>query len=210
MRYKSIIFDFDGVIIDSNNVKDKAFYSIFLDYGKNVASFSHNYHLENRGVSRFDKVEHVIKKFNLPKKDYKKIISNFSSIVFRGVCESPLVEGIEEFLATNHNNYNFYIISATPTDELLQILEELNLKSYFKNFYGSPNNKKYWLANLTRMNRISVTDSLFIGDAYSDKDAAKKYSIDFCLRLTGDNNHLIDSDVLYSIENFINFNLLIK
>jgi phosphoglycolate phosphatase-like HAD superfamily hydrolase len=210
MRYKSIIFDFDGVIIDSNIVKDKAFYSIFLDYGKDVASFSYNYHLENRGVSRFDKVEHVIKKFNLPKKDYKKIISNFSSIVFRGVCESPLVEGIEEFLATNHNKYNFYIISATPTDELLQILEELNLKSYFKNFYGSPNNKKYWLANLTRMNRISVTDSLFVGDAYSDKDAAKKYSIDFCLRLTGDNDHLIDSDVLYSIENFINFNLLIK
>ena len=210
MRYKSIIFDFDGVIIDSNHVKDEAFYSIFLDYGKNVASFSHNYHLENRGVSRFDKVEHVIKKFSLPKKDYKKIINNFSSIVFKGVCESPLVEGIKEFLVINHNKYNFYIISATPTDELLAILEELKLKSYFNDIYGSPNNKKYWLADLTKKNTISVDDSLFVGDAYSDKDAAKKYSIDFCLRLTGDNNHLIDSDIVYSIENFNNFNLLIK
>ena len=210
MRYKSIIFDFDGVIIDSNKVKDKAFYSIFLDYGKNVASFSHNYHLENRGVSRFDKVAHVIKKFSLPKKDYKKIINNFSSIVFKGVCESPLVEGIKEFLVINHNKYNFYIISATPTDELLAILEELKLKSYFNDIYGSPNNKKYWLADLTKKNTILVDDSLFVGDAFSDKDAAKKYSIDFCLRLTGDNNHLIDSDIVYSIENFNNFNLLIK
>ena len=34
MKYKSIIFDFDGVIIDSNHIKDEAFFSIFLDYGK--------------------------------------------------------------------------------------------------------------------------------------------------------------------------------
>ena len=210
MRYKSIIFDFDGVIIDSNHVKDKAFYSIFLDYGKNIASFSLNYHLKNRGVSRFDKVEHVMKKFNLPKKDYKKIIDNFSSIVFKGVCKSPLVEGIEEFLLTNHKKYNFYIISATPRDELLKILDKLNLKRYFKNIYGSPNNKKYWLADLIKKDTISVVDSLFVGDAFSDKDAAKKYSIDFCLRLTGDNDHLIDSHIVYSIKNFNSFNLLIK
>ena len=73
MKYKSIIFDFDGVIIDSNRVKDKAFYSIFYDYGEHIASYSLEYHLENRGVSRFDKVNNVIKKFKLPKKDYTKI-----------------------------------------------------------------------------------------------------------------------------------------
>ena len=61
-----------------------------------------------------------------------------------------------------------------------------------------------------KKNVISSKDSLFIGDAHSDKDAAAKYSIDFCLRLTGDNDHLIDSDTVYSINNFHNFNLLIK
>jgi phosphoglycolate phosphatase-like HAD superfamily hydrolase len=210
MKYRNIIFDFDGVIIESNHVKDEAFYSIFLNYGKNIASFSHNYHLKNRGVSRFDKVKHVMRKFNLPEKDYKKIINNFSSIVFKGVCKSPLVDGIKDFLVTNHNKYNFYIISATPTIELLKILEVLNLTSYFKNSYGSPNNKKYWLSHLIQTNEISNSNSLFIGDAYSDKDAAKKYSIDFCLRLTGDNDNLIDSDIVYSIKNFNKFNLLIK
>ncbi|MDA7641704.1 HAD hydrolase-like protein, partial [Candidatus Marinimicrobia bacterium] len=186
------------------------FYSIFIDYGKDVASFSHNYHLQNRGVARFEKVEHVIKKFSLPKKDFDKIIINFSTIVFKGVCDSPLVDGIKDFLVTNHNKYNFYIISATPTIELLKILKVLNLTSYFKNSYGSPNNKKYWLSHLIKTNEISNSNSLFIGDAYSDKDAAKKYSIDFCLRLTGDNDNLIDSDIVYTIENFNKFNILIK
>jgi len=210
MKYKTIIFDFDGVIIDSNHVKDEAFFSIFLDYGEKVASFSRNYHLKNRGISRFDKVEYVIEKFKLPKEDYNKIINNFSSIVFKGVCNSPFVEGVKEFLDNNHKAYNFYIISATPSDELLKILDELNIRRFFKKSYGSPNDKKYWLADLIEKNVISRKDSLFIGDAYSDKDAAAKYSIDFCLRLTGNNDHLIDSDTVYSINNFNNFNLLIK
>jgi phosphoglycolate phosphatase-like HAD superfamily hydrolase len=210
MKYKTIIFDFDGVIIDSNHVKDEAFFSIFLDYGENVASFSHNYHLKNRGISRFDKVEYVINKFKLPKEDYNKIINNFSSIVFKGVCSSPFVAGVKKFLDNNHKVFNFYIISATPSDELSKILDELNIRNFFKKVYGSPNDKKYWLADLIEKNVISSKDSLFIGDAYSDKDAATKYSIDFCLRLTGDNDYLIDDDIVYSIHNFNNFNLLIK
>ena len=210
MKYKSIIFDFDGVIIDSNRVKDKAFYSIFYDYGEHIASYSLEYHLENRGVSRFDKVNHVIKKFNLPKKDYTKIINNFSFTVYKGVCDSPLVEGIIDFLKENKKKYNFYIISATPTDELLKILDELNLRSFFKSIYGSPNDKQFWLDSLLKKNKISVSDSLFVGDALSDKNAANFFSIDFCLRLTGDNNHLIDNDVVYSIKNFKRFDLLIK
>lgn len=210
MKYKTIIFDFDGVIIDSNHIKDEAFFSIFLDYGQKVASFSQNYHLKNRGISRFEKVEHVIKKFNLPKEDYDQIINNFSSIVFKGVCNAPFVEGIKEFLDNNHKAYNFYIISATPSDELLKILDKLNIRLFFKKSYGSPNDKKYWLTYLIKKNIISIKDSLFIGDAYSDKDAASKHSIDFCLRLTGDNEHLIDKDIVYCIKNFHNFNSLIK
>lgn len=210
MKYKTIIFDFDGVIIDSNHVKDKAFFSIFLDYGEKVASFSQNYHLKNRGISRFDKVEYVINKFKLPKEDYNKIINNFSSIVFKEVCNAPFVEGVKEFLDNNHTAYNFYIISATPSEELLKILDELNIRRFFKKSYGSPNDKKYWLTHLIKKNIISNKDSLFIGDAYSDKDAAVQNSIDFCIRLTGDNEHLIDSDVVYSIKNFHNFNSLIR
>ena len=33
-----IIFDFDGVIINSHKIKTKAFYEIFKSYGKKIAT----------------------------------------------------------------------------------------------------------------------------------------------------------------------------
>ena len=210
MKYKNIIFDFDGVIAESNHVKDEAFYSIFLSYGKEIASYSLNYHLKNRGVSRFDKVTHVLDHFNLSKDNFQSIVDSFSKIVFKDVCASPLVEGIESFLSNNYQKYNFYIISATPTEELLAILKNIKIIQYFKSIYGSPNDKKFWLSELINSKQIFVDNSLFIGDASSDKNAAKEYLIPFCLRLTGDNNQLIDKDILFCVKNFNNFDKLIR
>ena len=68
MKYESIIFDFDGVIIESNNIKDNAFFNIFLSYGEDVALYSKKYHLLNRGVSRYKKIEYIIKKFSYPRR----------------------------------------------------------------------------------------------------------------------------------------------
>ena len=55
MKFDKIIFDFDGVILNSHNVKTQAFYDLFKKYGKEIAYKSKNYHLENTGISRFVK-----------------------------------------------------------------------------------------------------------------------------------------------------------
>ena len=210
MKYESIIFDFDGVIIESNHVKDKAFYSIFLRYGKEIALYSKKYHLSNRGVSRFEKVKHVIDKFSLPISDYKYLLEDFSNHVFAGVCSSPLVDGVDNFLEKNFNRYNMYIISATPTDDLLRILDKINISQYFIECYGSPKNKIFWINYLIENKKISIEKSIFIGDASSDKKSANFYNIDFCLRLTGDNSYLNDSSVKYNINTFFELKEIIK
>ena len=55
---------------------------------------------------------------------------------------------------------------------------------------------------------------VYLGSRPADRSANLSllgvFSIDFCLRLTGDNNHLIGNDVVYSIKNFKSFDLLIK
>ena len=48
----NIVFDFDGVILNSHKVKTDAFYEIFKLYGKNVANKAKNFMkeiLENLG-----------------------------------------------------------------------------------------------------------------------------------------------------------------
>ena len=60
---KTLIFDFDGVIIDTASIKTEAFYKLFRKYGSNIAKKAKNYHLENEGISRFEKFEYIINKF---------------------------------------------------------------------------------------------------------------------------------------------------
>ena len=56
----NIIFDFDGVIINSHKVKTEAFYEIFKLYGKNVANKAKKFHERNIGKSRFFKLHYLI------------------------------------------------------------------------------------------------------------------------------------------------------
>ena len=57
--YKTWIFDCDGVILDSNQVKSRAFYDTALPYGTNVAEKFLTYHREFGGVSRFEKFRYL-------------------------------------------------------------------------------------------------------------------------------------------------------
>ena len=42
----NIIFDFDGVIINSHRTKTEAFNQIFLNFGKKIGYKSRNFHLK--------------------------------------------------------------------------------------------------------------------------------------------------------------------
>ena len=66
-----IIFDFDGVIINSHKIKSAAFFKIFKIYGENVGLSALNYHIKNIGKSRYQKFRFIYEKF-LRKKFTKK------------------------------------------------------------------------------------------------------------------------------------------
>ena len=55
MKSGQIIFDFDGVILNSHNIKTQAFYEIFKKYGKKIATKSKNYHINNVWISIYIK-----------------------------------------------------------------------------------------------------------------------------------------------------------
>ena len=63
MKYDAIFFDFDGVIVDSVHIKTQVFYEMYLPYGKNIAKKAKQHHIENGGVSRFEKFKVYHKDF---------------------------------------------------------------------------------------------------------------------------------------------------
>ena len=63
INLRAIIFDFDGVILDSNDVKTEAFYEMYIQYGESIAKKVVNHHKKNGGISRFQKFKLYHKKF---------------------------------------------------------------------------------------------------------------------------------------------------
>ena len=63
INYKLIFFDFDGVIKDSNRIKTQAFQELFKEFGNKISSKVVNHHIQNMGISRYDKITYYYKEF---------------------------------------------------------------------------------------------------------------------------------------------------
>jgi beta-phosphoglucomutase-like phosphatase (HAD superfamily) len=59
-RYNTLIFDCDGVVLNSNAVKTNAFYQTTLPYGQAAADAMVEYHVANGGVSRYKKFAYFL------------------------------------------------------------------------------------------------------------------------------------------------------
>tara|TARA_B100001063_G_scaffold247140_1_gene290534 strand:- start:1624 stop:2259 length:636 start_codon:yes stop_codon:yes gene_type:complete len=182
---KNIFFDFDGVILDSVNCKTIAFGKIYEPYGSEIVNKVIDYHLLNGGVSRFEKFNYWHKKHlnvKLDKELMNDLCSKFSKLVVDEVISSPQIPGSFKFISKNYKNYNFWIITGTPTDEIKFITNKLKISKYFKGIYGSPKKKFYWTEYIIKKHRLNREETLFIGDAIADYEAAKMSKIKFILR----------------------------
>ncbi len=209
MKIKTIFFDFDGVIAESVNVKTEVFYQMYLPYGEEIAQKVKRHHLDNGGMSRFVKFRLYHKEFlniELSDEGLAKLTQQFSNSVMQGVINAPLVSGILDFLKENYQKLNFFVITGTPTDEIREILKARNLEIYFEGAFGSPEKKDFWVQKIITENQYSTSESIFIGDAFADYDAANNNNIPFILREWEENIELFQNIECYRIKNFQNFN----
>ena len=61
-KYSTIFWDFDGVILNSDEVRTKGFKYIFDGYSKKYIDKLINYHKINGGLSRYEKIEYFSQK----------------------------------------------------------------------------------------------------------------------------------------------------
>lgn len=182
--YRALFWDFDGVIKDSVDVKTDAFVKLFKDYDADITKKIKEHHLANGGMSRFDKLPIYIQWSGQEPSEEKiqSYLKQFSQIVFQDVINSSWVPGVEAYLRENRYEQKFVLVSATPYDELKEILKALNLQSCFDLVFGSPHSKRNAISCTISDFSISASECLMIGDAKADFDAANFNKIDFLLR----------------------------
>jgi len=185
----TIIFDFDGVILESVSVKTDAFRELFSGYPSHVDEIV-RFHLDNGGMSRFDKFRyiysHILKK-KLSADIVKDLSYQFSQLVFNKVVSCPFVGGAQEFVERNAQTYTLFIVSATPEEELIRIVDQRSMRTFFKGIYGSPAQKEENIRKILSEHKIAPASVVFIGDARNDWNAARSTGIRFIARIkTGD------------------------
>lgn len=179
---KSIIFDFDGVIIDTSSIKTEAFYKLFSRFGKKIGTIAKNYHLENEGISRFEKFTYIKKKYLIKK---NKTVSNnylnekYSNIVLNKIVKKKISYGFLSFIKNNFNNYNFFISSSSPEDELKYIIKKKKITKFFKYIYGYPPVKKNQIKKIIKLNNLDIKNVWYVGDTNEDFKVSKSLKISF-------------------------------
>ena len=186
-KIKIIILDFDGVILESMDIKTNAFKELFKDYPEHLDAIV-EYHIRNGGVSRFKKFSYIynnILKLPLDENKLKELGEEFSHLVLQEMLRCPFVQGVQDFLDEYSKKVGLFIASGTPQEELHLIVNERGLLDYFKGVYGTPALKTEIIEHILNEEAIRKEEAIFVGDAFSDYEDAKKVEIPFVARFEG-------------------------
>lgn len=182
---KNIFFDFDGVLAESVHIKTQAFYQMYLPFGELMAQKVVAYHQEHGGVSRYEKFRVFHGEFlGLPIDEAKvqELAAQFSQLVKQGVIQAPEVKGATYFLEKYKSQLQYWIITGTPTIEMLPIAEARGITHFFKGIHGSPKKKPFWTEYLLKEHGLKREETLFLGDALTDYKAAQHSNLHFAWR----------------------------
>jgi phosphoglycolate phosphatase-like HAD superfamily hydrolase len=195
MGLRVIVLDFDGVVVESNNIKHQAFSELFSEFPEDHSAIM-AYHLSHNAVNRHEKFRHIME--HIFKQEYDKSLAakwaaQFSALTLDRIIRCPYVDGALEFLEYFSRKYPLYLASATPLDELDIILKRRGAIKYFKRFYGAPTPKVKMLEEIARDEMINHRDILYIGDSREDYEAARAFGCIFIARNSG--HELGDTDL---------------
>lgn len=181
-QYQTLVFDCDGVILNSNNVKTQAFYKAALPYGESAAQALVAYHVSNGGISRYKKFElflrEVIGRERVDENELRKLLANYAEDVWQGLLGCEVAEGLYQ-LREQSINSRWLVVSGGDQEELRRVFSKRGLEHLFDGgIFGSPDNKDIILARELERKNI-VRPGLFFGDSQYDFESARRAGLDF-------------------------------
>ena len=185
-KYKSLIFDCDGVILNSNQIKTISFKKALKDYNKNAVNEFINYHNTNGGISRYTKIRFFLEvilpkhksNINIPENQYEIILKNYSYYCKNYLYKCEVAKGLE-VLKDNTRGISWFIVSGGDQEELRDVFKQKKINHFFDGgIYGSPDSKDKIIKREVKKKNI-VYPALFLGDSKLDHIAAKENNMDF-------------------------------
>ena len=175
---KNIIFDFDGVLVDSEILVAKA----FSKYMQELGIKTHEKEFANlAGKKTVEVIDILSEKYSL--KDKQKFfddIMNIASNIYKK--ELKTVVGVEEFL--KKSNHNLYIGSNSMKNRILDGLKRVGLEKYFNpnhiysfDLVDNPKPHPDIYLKAINDNDLIIDETIIIEDSVVGVNAAKNAKI---------------------------------
>lgn len=180
-RYATLVFDCDGVVLDSNRIKTAAFATAAAPYGQSAADALVAYHVANGGISRFAKFRHFLDAIvpaGAAGPAMDDLLAAYAAAVADGLASCAVAPGLAELRAAT-SDARWLIVSGGSQDELRAVFASRGLDAMFDGgIFGSPDTKDEILAREIAAGTIA-RPALFIGDSLYDHRAARTAGLDF-------------------------------
>ena len=192
IKYKTVFWDFDGVIKDSVLIKGKAYKKTFKKFGPEISNRIMRHHLDNGGLSRFKKIPLYLSWTEelINKEKISFYLEEFSKNSINLVVDCKPIPGafqMVKFMSLNSVNI---LITATPKKDIEKILQKISLINFFKKIYGAETDKYAVIEKVLSNSSNKINDFIFIGDSEIDVKAAISNKIPFLLKVCKDNFEL--------------------
>lgn len=181
-EYDVYIFDCDGVILDSNQLKIDAMKNAVSSYTPNADLIEQcvDYFKNNFGKSRFHHIDVFVSEIlkvdgSFAEQAKTKLLSLYSGQCKALYMSADITEGFLDLITALKGGK--YVASGSEQSELREVFKERGLDQYFDGIFGSPEKKVNHVRTIVNDNKLSK--AIMFGDAVSDLEAAKDNNIDF-------------------------------
>lgn len=180
---KTIFWDFDGVLMDSNAVRDVGFERVLSEFPKEQVEQLLAFHQANGGLSRYVKFRYFFEEIRNESITDDEIViwAERFSLIMRKLLVNPklLINETLNFVKENQGKYIMHITSGSDQGELRYLCQSMGIDQLFTSIHGSPKPKKELVKELIEMDGYKKEECVLIGDSYNDFEAATFNEINF-------------------------------
>ncbi len=179
---RCVVFDFDGVLVDSNAVKQGAYFGILIPFGA-PGGMVETVLAESEEGDRFIIIGRVVGRLRaaglLPTGVSIEGIIQGLAEQYNRICEEHAatckeILGVSASLAKLTRRYALYVNSATPEEPLRRIVDRRGWRGYFRDVLGRPRTKTENLRLIIAREVVEPSAVVVVGDGLGDLEAAKQ------------------------------------
>jgi beta-phosphoglucomutase-like phosphatase (HAD superfamily) len=165
LNCKSLIMDVDGVIFDSNQIKENNIREAASPYlGNDELEDFIRFFIAGNGIPREIKIAQFFGEQTIA---YHEVLDAYNSLNQRTLNNAPLTKGSKEFIRKQSEWCEIWAVSGGAEQEVKELLCRYGLLEYFKGVHGGPISKKEHLIKIKPPTPVS-----YIGDSKIDHESA--------------------------------------